>query len=142
MASFPQTLATTGRNAAPALVLATALVATGLSYLSARSVADVQVARRFEDIGEGATGALRQRMDAYLLMLRSLAGLSNALDRAPTRAEFRAQYEALEAASHFPGIQGLGWVTLLSPGSSRRTSARCGPPGSRATGSGPPARAR
>lgn len=115
MATLPKTLATTGRHAAPALVLATALVATGLSYLSARTVAEGQAARRFSEVGFGAAHDLSRRMDAYVLMLRSAAGLADALGRAPTQAEFHAHFGALDPTSQFQGIQGIGWVHPMRP---------------------------
>jgi len=116
MPSFPHSLATTGRHAAPVFVLATALVAAALSFLSALSIADGRVARRFERQGQGAVDALRQRMDAYRLMLRSTAGLVDALGRPPTTAEFHAEVAAIEPGEHFPGIQGIGWAALVRTG--------------------------
>ena len=91
MAKLPiHPIAVGGRRVAPALVLATALVATGLSFAAARSVAEAQTLRRFDRTASASAAAITDRMDAYLGMLRASAGLVAALGRPPTVSEFHA----------------------------------------------------
>jgi signal transduction histidine kinase/CHASE1-domain containing sensor protein len=115
-------------------VLATALLATALSYLAARSVSAAQAFRRFDRIATVSADAIRSRMDAYLGMLRASAGLVAALGRPPTAAEFHAHFSSLDPEGHFPGIQGLGWARALRPdevSAHERAEQEAGQPGYR-----------
>ena len=113
---LPHTLARTGRHAAPALVLATALAVTGFAYLSAQSVTEAQADRRFDRLTKATVDALGQRLESDLSLLRATAGLVAALGRAPTGEELHAHFTALDPLAHHPGVRGIGWVQPVRPG--------------------------
>jgi PAS domain S-box-containing protein len=58
---------------------------------------------------------IAERLDTYDTILRGVAGLFAASDEV-TRAEFRRYVGELELARAYPGVQGVGFAQLISPG--------------------------
>jgi signal transduction histidine kinase len=105
------------RRHAAALVVALISVATTLvaAAFVARTVAAQQAARFREETG-ASTAALRDRLDAYVAMLRAARGFVDGLGRQPTAHEWHLFAVSVDLPRQFPGVQGLGWAVALRPG--------------------------
>jgi signal transduction histidine kinase/CHASE1-domain containing sensor protein len=111
------------RNAPVYLILCLGL---GLTLLVARYVkASVELARerRFSATVEDVRGAVAERMEVYLTILRGARGLfATGVD--VRRDTFRAYVESLDLQRHFPGIQGVGFAERIPPERLRAHEAR------------------
>jgi signal transduction histidine kinase len=105
------------RRHAAALVVALIAVATTLAaaVFVARTV-DAQQAARFREETSASTATLRDRLDAYVAMLRAARGFVDGLGRPPTAHEWHLFAVSLDLARQFPGVRGLGWAVALRPG--------------------------
>src|SRR5512138_741128 len=103
------------RGAAPALVLATGLLAAAAAALYVSRVVDAQQASRFNEVVAASAEALTRRMDAYVAKLRSTRGLFDLRPEDPTPEAFRRFVASLELPRYYPGVQGLGWAKALRP---------------------------
>src|SRR5512138_1749228 len=103
------------RGAAPAVVLATGVVAAAAAALYVSRVVDQQQSARFNEVVAASAEALQRRMDAYVAKLRSTRGLFEIRPRDPTRDEFRRFVGSFELARYYPGVQGVGWTKALRP---------------------------
>lgn len=108
-------VAFTRRNAAALVVAAIGVIATAVSWAAtARTIAAQQEAR-FGEVTRASTSALRDRLEAYVAMLRAARGFVDGLGRPPTATEWRLFARSLELHRQFPGAQGLGWAVALEP---------------------------
>src|SRR5512138_3598008 len=103
------------RGAAPAVVLATGVLAAAAAALYVSRVVDAQQDARFQEVVATSAEALQRRMDAYVAKLRSTRGLFEIRPRDPPPEEFRRFVGSFELARYYPGVQGVGWTRALPP---------------------------
>src|SRR5512143_4149137 len=103
------------RGAAPAVVLATGLLAAAGSALYVSRVVDAQQDARFNEVVAASAEALQRRMEAYVAKLRSTRGLFEIRPRDPDPEEFRRFVASFDLARYYPGVQGVGWAKALRP---------------------------
>jgi signal transduction histidine kinase/CHASE1-domain containing sensor protein len=104
------------RHVSPAVVLATGIAASIGGGLYLGHVVELQQDERIREQVRDGDEALHRRLDAYTAILRATRGLFDGLARDPTQDEFRQFVASLDLARKYPGIQGIGWTKLLSPG--------------------------
>jgi signal transduction histidine kinase len=103
------------RGAAPAVVLATGLLAAAASALYVSRAVEAQREARFHEVVAASAEALQRRMDAYVAKLRSTRGLFEIRPGDPAPDEFRRYVASFELSRYYPGIQGVGWAKALAP---------------------------
>ncbi|ACG73017.1 GAF sensor signal transduction histidine kinase [Anaeromyxobacter sp. K] len=103
-------------HAVPAAVAAISLAAALASWQYVRAAVQAQEAARFRERATAGTDAIRDRMNAYVAMLRATRGFVEATGGEPDRIGFRAYVQSTELTRYYRGIQGLGWSRALLPG--------------------------
>ncbi|HET8540475.1 MAG TPA: CHASE domain-containing protein [Anaeromyxobacter sp.] len=103
------------RGAAPAVVLATGVLAAAGSALYVSRGVDAQQDARFNEVVAASAEALQRRMDAYVAKLRSTRGLFEIRPRDPDPEDFRRFVASFELSRYYPGVQGVGWAKALRP---------------------------
>ncbi|RYF16380.1 MAG: hypothetical protein EOO30_11015 [Comamonadaceae bacterium] len=99
---------------APLLVLALALLVTALLLLSiSRSIAQRDQAAFQAEVAR-TTGAVRERIDTTVTLLRGASGLFGASDRVYVR-EFAGYVQQLQLRERYPGILGIGFTARIAP---------------------------
>lgn len=103
-------------HAVPAAVAAISLAATLASWQYVRAAVQAQESARFRERATAGTDALRDRMNAYVAMLRATRGFVEGTGGEPDRLGFRTYVQSIELTRYYRGIQGLGWCRALRPG--------------------------
>ncbi|UQA59778.1 CHASE domain-containing protein [Polyangium aurulentum] len=99
---------------APYLVLILSLLFTVAVTYSAADAADHKERVRFEATAQRVNGAISGRLDTYVAMLVSGAGLLTARQDV-SRDDFRAFVQRLDLQARYPGIQGIGFSIRVPP---------------------------
>ena len=110
------TIATTSRARAswPAWVIVVAgLLLTVFATLQVRQGIDASAEKQFAAICDQTALKIRERLDAYALILRGGAGLF-AASGTVDRGQWRSYVETLRAQRSVPGIQGIGFAQLIA----------------------------
>lgn len=103
----------TARSGRAALVLAGALLLTGLATeMSRRGVESRREALVADAIEEGMA-RLESRVTAYLALLRATRAFVVAEGEDLNAARFREFVDGLRLARDYPGLQGIGWSPLV-----------------------------
>jgi PAS domain S-box-containing protein len=99
-------------RATPWVVLALALLMTGIGWRvsdqTAQARREIEFAVQAADLGE----AIRYRMGEYVTMLRAGAGFFNGSERVG-RHQWRAYVASLRLSENYPGVQGLGFSRMM-----------------------------
>lgn len=98
----------------PALILMAGVAFSLQHYWSARQQADDVLKARFTVAFNEVTLHISEKIEAYEQMLRATQGLFYASDSV-SRQEFHHFARELEPNVFYPGIQGLGYVPLITP---------------------------
>ncbi|MCA1632966.1 MAG: CHASE domain-containing protein [Acidobacteria bacterium] len=98
----------------PYLVLAVALLVTASAAFYVSATTEARDRLRFESAVQRTQDDIERRLDAHVALLRAGAGLF-AADGEVTREQFRAFVARLELQQHYPGAQGVGFSTRLTP---------------------------
>ncbi|MGQ4273351.1 CHASE domain-containing protein [Terrihabitans sp. B22-R8] len=102
------------RAALPALILVAGMLCTVLASAQLmRQVEQVESAR-FNNLVQDQATAIVDRIDTYVALLRGAAGLFAASGDV-TEEEFRAYFSRLNAVELYPGVQGIGYATIVAP---------------------------
>ena len=96
------------------LLLAAGLLATLLVSLEVKKSLEADAAVHFSLVSDQVAVKVRDRLDAYALILRGAAGLFAARDTV-SRAEWRAYVDTLRAHQTVPGVQGIGFSQVIPP---------------------------
>ncbi|MES2160426.1 MAG: CHASE domain-containing protein [Pseudomonadota bacterium] len=99
----------------PLLVLTGCLGATGVPWLGARQHADQQAQADFDSRVRELVNNLDRRMQTYVQVLYGVQGLF-ASSAEVDRDEFRSYLAGQNLNLHFPGIHGVGYMALVTPG--------------------------
>ena len=96
-------------------VLGICLVITWSVWFISDSHVEQHVAEHFQFEVEEARQRIFKRMLDYEQVLRGGVALFDTLERTPTRQEWRRYVRTLQIQTYFPGIQGIGFSTMLAP---------------------------
>ncbi len=107
-ATFPGVRRSLAPVAALAGLLALTIVAAAFLYLNTR----MRERARFHRAVVGATDRIEAQLEAYATLLRGSAALASAVPELTPEA-FHAYVERLDLASHYPGVQGVGYARRL-----------------------------
>ncbi|WP_372424128.1 CHASE domain-containing protein [Salinarimonas chemoclinalis] len=111
----------TGRNLlAPAVVFAVGLASTVIAGLSYDRVAAERDAQRFESLVAQRVISIDERMSLYVGLLRGVAAYF-AVDQTIDRARFSALIRRLRIDEEYPGVQGVGYVSLIEDAAAQAT---------------------
>ncbi|MEW8692709.1 MAG: EAL domain-containing protein [Candidatus Thiodiazotropha endolucinida] len=97
------------------VVLGVSLIITGLGWFIADSYVERRAVDRFQFEVEDARQRILKRMLDYEQVLRGGVALFDTLGRTATRQEWRHYIRTLQIQTYFPGIQGIGFSTMLMP---------------------------
>ncbi|MES9924906.1 MAG: EAL domain-containing protein [Candidatus Thiodiazotropha endolucinida] len=97
------------------VVLGISLIITGLGWFIADSYVERRAADRFQFEVEDARQRILKRMLDYEQVLRGGVALFDTLGRTATRQEWHHYVRTLQIQTYFPGIQGIGFSTMLMP---------------------------
>ena len=106
-------------NLFPAMILLVGILLTMTVWQTVRHQENEKSRVEFERLLQQTADAIQDRLKAHGQVLRGVAGLFSAnrlADKNVTRAEFRAFVAALNLNERYPGIQGVGFSKLISPG--------------------------
>ena len=106
---------TQGRYGTRLRLLGVIVLGVGLSTLAMRIVEQNQSSireARFQEAISRAELTLAERLRAHEQILRGAGGLFEA-SQTVTREEWRAYFDTLQLAQHYPGVLGLGFVRQL-----------------------------
>jgi PAS domain S-box-containing protein len=103
------------RKAAPPIVLGVMLFMSMLAWYLTHRFINENVEQRFNFRTEEISSAISRRLLEYETILRSGAALFDASDEIE-REEWRTFVSSLNLQKSFPGIQGLGFSQLVTPG--------------------------
>jgi signal transduction histidine kinase len=95
------------------LLLTAGLLGTVFVGLQVKKNLEADAAIRFALVSDQVTVKIRDRLDAYALILRGAAGLFAASDTV-NRTEWHAYIETLRAHQSVPGVQGIGFSKVLT----------------------------
>ena len=95
-------------------ILCAGLLATAYVSLHVKQGLEADEAEQFSLISDKVAVKVRDRLDAYALILRGAAGLFAASD-AVDRKAWRAYVETLRAHRTVPGVQGIGFSKVIAP---------------------------
>ena len=95
------------------LLLAAGLLITVFASLEVKKNLETDAAARFALVSDQVAVKIRDRLDAYALILRGAAGLFATSD-AVNRTEWHAYIEALRAHQSVPGVQGIGFSKVIT----------------------------
>ena len=95
-------------------ILCAGLLATFFVSLHVKQSLDADEADQFALISDKVAVKVRDRLDAYALILRGAAGLFAARDSVDREA-WRAYVETLRAHQSVPGVQGIGFSKVIAP---------------------------
>jgi signal transduction histidine kinase/predicted PurR-regulated permease PerM len=96
----------------PRLVLGFGLVVTALLTSHFRTLARMSDELRFRSEIFEVEAAIQARLQSQVALLRGVAGLFASRDRV-RHGEFRAYVERLDLHTHYPGVQGLGFLEVF-----------------------------
>lgn len=96
------------RSSIPYCVLAIALLSTTAATYYVSTTIQAKERLRFENDVRTTQSKLRDRIEAYLILLRAGSGLF-AASEAVTPQEFRAFVDRMKLRDRYPGIQGIGY---------------------------------
>ncbi len=96
------------------LLLAAGLLSTVFVSLEVKKNLEADAAVRFALVSDQVAVKIRDRLDAYAMILRGAAGLFASSDTV-SRAKWRAYVETLRAHQTVPGVQGIGFSQVISP---------------------------
>ena len=96
-------------------VLAISLLVTAFAWFIADDYANNRADDRFHYEVEDARQRITQRMVNYEEVLRSGVAMFNTLGRQPTRDEWHRFVATQRIDTYFPGIQGIGFATMVAP---------------------------
>ena len=116
--------------ALPALVVAIGLLVTGVGGYQIEQGRLARERMRFDRVVDQANDAVAGRLETYVAVLRAGAGLF-AASKDVSLAEFQAFAERVELTGRYPGIQGIGYSTLVRPGEAEALVARMRAEGSK-----------
>jgi signal transduction histidine kinase len=97
---------------APALLLATLLVMTGVATYAAAARLHDRERDQLTDDTQATVSAIDRRMDDYAQILRGAAGLFNA-SHSVTYQEFHDYFADQDVQQRFPGVQTIGSATYV-----------------------------
>jgi PAS domain S-box-containing protein len=100
------------RQVAPWLAFVVGLVCTLLASLEVKQAIEHDAKEGFAFTSDQITLKIRERLDAYALILKGGAGLF-AASSAVDRREWQAYVEKLRAQDSIPGVQGVGFSQLI-----------------------------
>ena len=95
-------------------LLAAGLLATLWVSLEVKKSLEADAAVHFSLVSDQVAFKVRDRLDAYALILRGAAGLFAARDTV-SRAEWRAYVDTLRPHQSVPGVQGIGFSQVIPP---------------------------
>lgn len=95
-------------------MLCIGLLATAYVSLHVKHSLEADAAEQFSLISDKVAVKVRDRLDAYALILRGAAGLFAANDTVDRKA-WRAYVETLRALRTVPGVQGIGFSKVIAP---------------------------
>lgn len=98
-----------------AAVLALSLLLTFIAWSGDRELGQTRERNRFQDMARDTQGAILQRMEAYILRLRSGERLITTTGSV-TRRQFGTFVDAARFRKDYPGIQGIGYTVRMAPG--------------------------
>ncbi|MEC4815390.1 MAG: CHASE domain-containing protein [Scytonema sp. PMC 1069.18] len=104
-----------GRSRIPYLVLAIALVLTGLatSYLVTTTQAKDRL--RFQNAVNRTQNTIENRLDTYIALLQATSGLFAATNERVSREQFLTFVDRLRLKDRYRGIQGIGFSMRVRP---------------------------
>lgn len=114
LAQFEELPRQVRRNVIWRTLMVFAIMATlsGLGMWEARRSDQVEAHLRFEGLADKVVIAVKETMDAYEQVLRGGVGLFHAFGTV-TRAQWAAYVASLKLAETYPGIQGVGFATIV-----------------------------
>ena len=95
-------------------MLCAGLLMTLYVSLQVKQSLDAEASRRFALVSDQVSIKIRDRLDAYALILRGAAGLFS-ISQNVDRNEWRAYVETLRAHLTVPGVQGIGFSKVIEP---------------------------
>ena len=95
-----------------AAVAIASLVTAGYAYRAGEDAARF----KFEGAADDALGRLESRLDLNLALLVSTQAFFEARFGNVTKSEFADYYRSLNVDDNFPGLRGVGFLTLVKPG--------------------------
>jgi signal transduction histidine kinase len=102
------------RAALPVIILVAGLICTALAALQLQRSAEKAEGERFANLVEDRAAAITERFDTYMALLRGTSGLFAASGDV-TREEFAAYVARLRIPEIYPGLQGVGFATIVAP---------------------------
>jgi two-component system, OmpR family, sensor kinase len=108
-----------GEAAFPWFVLVVLLLSTALVAMFLARNAEALARARLESAAEEKQGRIVARVDAYVALLMSgtsFLGAEASRPREVSRDDFRRYVARLDIAERYPGLLGIGFATLLEPG--------------------------
>ena len=97
------------------MLLGLSLLATLTGTLQVNREVESRALVRFASACDRVVLHVRERLDAYALVLRGGAGLLGGSEFV-SRAEWRAYFETLDPTLSIPGVQGFGFAESIAPG--------------------------
>ncbi len=107
----------------PLLVLLASLLLTAVATAFAAQAGRAAAEAQFTNAVQATQDRIAARLEAYIALLRGLAGLF-AASAEVSAAEFRAYVERLDVVHRYPGVQGLGYSQRVRPGEGAALVAR------------------
>ena len=95
-----------------AAVAVASLVTAGFAYRTGEEAARF----KFEAAADDALGRLESRLDLDLSLLVTTQAFFEARFGAVSKAEFKSYYDSLDANDNFPGLRGVGFLSLVRKG--------------------------
>lgn len=103
-----------------AAVAVASLATAGYAYRTGEEAARF----KFEAAADDAVGRLESRLDLDLSLLVSTQAFFEARFANVTKSEFDDYYAALKAGENFPGLRGIGFLSLVRPGGEAQVEQR------------------
>ncbi len=100
------------RAGLPILILIAGLFCTALAVIQLRSLVREAEQARFAAITEERAGAVSDRIDTYVALLRGMAGFFAASGEV-TAGEFKSYFDRLRLTELYPGVQGMGYIARV-----------------------------
>lgn len=105
-----------GNLLTPVTVFIVGLAASGLASYQVARIAGEKDRDRIEHIFGQVHNAIEARLSTYIAVLRAGAGFVSSQDGVVSRAEFKRFVDQLQLATHYPGVQGIGFTARLTSG--------------------------